>query len=164
MTRRSLVACILLARLAPLGVPVAAQSGASGVEGAVLSAQARWFDAYAGCKTQEMPALLADGMMFIHHMGRAETKTEFLKGHASCGVVQIGSEGTKVRVFGDTAIVTGHLTFRLKNAEGKGSFASPTSSASFSTFQYGEVFVRQNGTWLLAQHQSTATPLPEQAH
>lgn len=156
---RLLIGMVLLAATA---APAMAQSGGQTPQAAdVLAAQRQWFAAYAGCNLPALGKIVADDMMFMHHMGRMENKAEFMKGSASCGLTELGSENTKVRLFGDTAVISGDLKWKGKNAQAKGSFMSPTSSASFSKFLYSEVWVKQAGRWVMASHQSTGVPVSE---
>lgn len=157
MFRRAIIGILTLAATAA----AVAQPAPAANTAAVLAAQTHWFETYAGCKAEEMARLVTEGMMFIHHLGLIDNKATFLKGVAGCGLSRIGSEQTNVRVLGDTAIVNGKLAWAGKNASSKGTFMQPTSSASFSTFLYSQVYVWRNGRWLLASHQSTAVPLAE---
>ena len=156
---RLLIGLVLLAATA---APAMAQSGRQSPPAAdVLATSRQRFAPHAGCKLPELGKIVADDMMFMHHMGRMENKAEFLKSSGSCGLTELGSENTKVRLFGDTAVISGDLKWKGKNAQAKGSFMSPTSSASFSKFLYTEVWIKQAGRWVMASHQSTGVPVSE---
>jgi len=78
--------------------------------------------------------------------GRVMTGTELLArlkdtSHPRDVIESLTTDDVQVRVYGDTAVTTGHWKRVSKNAEGK-----DTSAEGFFT----RVWVKQNGTWLMS--------------
>lgn len=111
----------------------------------VIAADQLWATAYQSCDTNTMDELLAEDLVFIHLTSAIDTKETFMAGAASCGMEMAKAEQTSVRVYGNTAVVVGDLHFKAKGF-GEGAL------------RYSRVFVKQNGSWRLVNHQSTTLP------
>ena len=111
----------------------------------VVAADQLWATAYQSCDTNTMDELLAEDLVFIHLNSAIDTKETFMAGVSSCGMEMAKAEQTSVRVYGSTAVVIGDLHFKAKGF-GEGAL------------RYSRVFVKQNGSWRLVNHQSTALP------
>jgi ketosteroid isomerase-like protein len=120
------------------------------VEDEVLAADNAWSTAFTSCDTELMGRLLSDDLVFIHSMGKVDTKTSFMPDVKNCGLELSRSEEQKVRVYGDTAVVTGNLVFKRRGGRA-------------GTLLYTRVFVKQHGAWRIVSHQSTDAPAPAPA-
>ncbi len=148
MTNRALVG-LALAAVAYAGVPAGAQEG--GAQNAALAAQKKFLEAYKTCNVAEMNTLVTDDMQFIHTGGNTQDKAQFVAGVGSCSLTDLTLDITKVRMYGDTAIISGKFNYATKATKG--------------TLIISEVYVKKDGHWLFASHQSTepAAPRPPAA-
>ncbi len=107
-----------------------------------LAAQKKFFEAYRTCNIPQLNAVITDDMQFIHAGGMTQDRASFVAGVGACVLADLTIDVTKVRVYGDTAIIQGSQVHTLKNGT-KG------------TLLVSEVFVKQGGAWKFASHQST---------
>ena len=136
-TRVLLSAVVALA----LSGPASAQSHAD----AVLAAQNTWMRAFAGCSANDMAAVVTDDMVFMHSAGNADDRPQFLTYVSQCTITGLTGENQKVRVYGDdAAVATGKIVFKTKGGDG--------------TMIVTQVWVKQDGTWRMASHQTTVPP------
>lgn len=103
----------------------------------------RFITAQKTCNTAELNKMVTDDMQFIHVGGMTQDKTAFVQGVGGCALSNLTLDVTKVRVYGDTAILQGTQVHTLKNGTG-------------GTLIVSQVYVKQGGTWKFASHQSTA--------
>jgi ketosteroid isomerase-like protein len=114
---------------------------------AVADAGRRFAAAFETCNVGAINAMVTDDMQFIHSDGRIQGKAEFAGEVAGCALAKLQVEVSKVRMYGDAAILQGVFQFTTKKGQpGK--------------LLISEVFVRRNGNWLFASHQSTPAPRP----
>ena len=132
-----------------LAFVLAASTGmvAAGDADAVVAAHKKLFETQASCNAEAMAPLVADDMQFLHAGGMIENKAAYLKSTAACPLSQLTSEVMNTRIYGDTGIVTGKLTYKTK--------AGPGGDLFFT-----EVFVKRNGAWTFVSHQSTVPSAP----
>jgi ketosteroid isomerase-like protein len=116
-------------------------------EDAVLAAQTKFVDAYRTCNVAEMNKIVTDDMQFIHVGGNTQDKAQFIAGVSACSLADLRIDVSKVRMYGDAAIIQGMFNFKLKQGTG-------------GTLVISEVFVKRNGNWQFASHQSTAPTAP----
>lgn len=95
--------------------------------------------------------LTAEDFTHGSQSGRFRTKTEWLKGKVQweSSYLSFDVSDRKVRVFGDTAIVTGISTPKWQEADG---------TIGTGKFRFLRVWTRLNGTWQVAAFQSTKIP------
>ena len=103
----------------------------------------RFITAQKTCNTAELNKIVADDMQFIHVGGMTQDKAAFVAGVGGCALSNLTLDVTKVRVYGDTAILQGTQVHTLKNG-------------TSGTLIVSQVYVKQGGTWKFASHQSTA--------
>ena len=94
-----------------------------------------------------LESILADDMQYTHSDGRLESKEEYLKslrtGHVK--YMSIALEGSEVRGYGSTAVVTGRALFRVRHTDGERS----------QRLRYTDVYVKRKGRWQLVAWQAT---------
>jgi ketosteroid isomerase-like protein len=131
---------------------VAACSGLSAQDGArdaVVAAGNKFVDAYKACNVNELGRQVTDDMQFMHIGGMLQDKKAFLAGVGTCALTDLQVDVMNVRIYGDAAIITGKQNYKTKTMSG-------------SLF-YTEVWVKRNGGWLFASHQSTVPAAPNPA-
>ena len=130
----------------------------SDVEQAVMDAQHRWEKALKQFDPESMQSLLADDDLQTDFKGVVDDKASWLHGFKSVaanvrsGITrwEISFDGEKVRVYGNTAIVTGRGTF---NGQRKG---TPVNHV----IRFTNVWVKRSSVWQLVSYQ--ATPIEPQ--
>lgn len=117
----------------------------------VVALAQRFITAQKTCNTAELNKIVTDDMQFIHMAGNTQDKTAFVAGVGACALSNLTLDVTKVRLYGDnTAIVQGTQVHTLKNGMS-------------GTLIVSQVYVKQNGAWKFASHQSTAQAAPPAA-
>jgi ketosteroid isomerase-like protein len=110
---------------------------------AALAAQKKFVEAYRTCNVSAMNQIVTDDMQFIHVGGNTQDKAQFVAGVGACGLADLTIDVTKVRMYGETAVLQGNLHYKSKQGPGGMLIVS-------------EVFVKRQGAWQFASHQSTA--------
>ena len=134
-----------------MGATTGAQS-TDAVKNEVIAAQKRFYDAYKNCNHQETEMLIVDDPLYRHAAGTVqEGKAEFLKGMRpadDCNFDVLRVDPRSVRILGDTAIVFGDLTWKVKGSP----VTEPGKNIAMT------VFVKRNGRWLFAANASAEVP------
>ena len=147
--KQILPACLLLAATAPLGH---AKSDKNSVEQTLIQMEQDWSQADIKKDATTLNRILAGDWIGIDFEGTVLNKAQALTGISS----NSGSlESTvlrdiKVRVYGNTAVVTGTDTER-------GEYHGKDSGK----YLWTDVFVRRNGRWQAVSSQSTKLTAPE---
>lgn len=140
MTRAALLAIALT--YTPL-VLLAQTAG----EAEVRAAEEAWRLAYEVCDVPAMSRLLSDDLTLIQHVnGSTLGKDPFVKSVAACSMEKVVNVPDRVRLYRDTAVVQGRSTYSIKKM------------ASTISVIYTRVWVKQDGRWQVANHQSTGLP------
>lgn len=116
--------------------------GAPSVDPALMAAQTKFLEAQKTCNAAGIGGMVTDDMLFLHADGRVEDKAAFTKFVSMCVLEDIRFDVKTARTYGDVAVLTGALPFKIKQG--------PSMS-----FVVSQVYVKRNGTWLFASHQST---------
>lgn len=142
-TVRALVATALL--LASASHPLRAQTPA---EQAVRQVEDRRIQAMIDDDFATLEAILADDLTYGHSSGVVDTKASYLDALRSgkTKYQTFDRVQTAVRVYGDTAIVTGTATLSLRG-----------QAAPF-TLRYTLAYVLRGGQWRMVAWQSTRLP------
>jgi ketosteroid isomerase-like protein len=114
----------------------------------VRSAHHRWFDGLVSGDVTGLSMLLADDMTFHTPGGAAETKANFLE-NIRAGRLRyqsIAPQDQRLRVHGDTAIVTGRVSIRYRWQD------APVLERLYYTAVYGKW---NSSRWKLLAWQST---------
>ena len=133
----------------PAGEKVAASSG---VEQALMQIEQELTDTLIKGDPSASERYLADSFTFTGPDGMVSTKAQNIADMKS-GALKIESskiEDMKVRVYGDTAVVTYATT-------DKGTYKGRDISGQY---RWTDVFVKQNGKWQLVSGQGTPIPKP----
>lgn len=143
--RRAMLA-VLLAILVSGGV------FAQTPEADVRAADAQRFAAMVARDRPALERLLADDLTYTHSTGQVDSKAQFLDSLASGALVyrSIEPEEAAVRVYGETAVVTGRAVMRIENR----------GQTLVLPVRFTSVYVRRDGLWRLAAWQSTRLPEP----
>lgn len=122
-----------------------------GPESEVLQAQAERNKAILAQDIQTLDGLLANELVWVHSSARIQNKAEYLEmiRTGSSRWLKLEPQGSKTRVYGDAAVVTGEL---------RQTTTGPGRSPADRTLHTIEVYVRRNGRWLLTDCQATAVP------
>jgi uncharacterized protein (TIGR02246 family) len=127
--------------------PEAANSGTPSVEQTLMQLERDWSQASLKKDIDALNRIMADDWVNIDFQGRTLTKTQTIASLKS-GLPATQAAGLgemKVRVFGDSAIVTGSDTGK-STSKGK---------EVIEKYLWTDVFVRRNGRWQAVASQST---------
>ncbi|WP_374618804.1 nuclear transport factor 2 family protein [Pandoraea sp.] len=114
---------------------------------AVRERESARFDAMVEGDVEQLDALLADGLHYVHSNGKRETKREFLDALTSGRrrYLDIDIRAQELRQFGNTVVVTGKLKVELETATG----------SLESQMAYTAVHVLEADEWHLISWQAT---------
>jgi len=134
--------------VALLATPARAQSTAAADEQAVRQLEDRRVKALIADDLPALEAILADDLTYGHSNGVLDTKASYVETLRSgkTKYEAFDRQPSVVRVYGDSAIVTGTASVKLR--------AQP---APFS-LRYTLVYVKRGGAWTMAAWQSTRLP------
>lgn len=148
---RSLPALVLAACLSA-SMPLSAQPAAPAATVAkIRSLEESRFAAMLSRDVAALRRILADDLTYTHSSGQLENKAQFLESIASGSFqyLAILPEGAlDVRVYGDSAVVTGKGTFRVKAGGEERSLK----------LRFTDVYVSRDGVWQMVAWQSTRLP------
>ena len=99
---------------------------------------------------QALDAILADDLTYIHTTTREDSKKSLIESlvSGSLSYESIDTEGVRVRIYGDAAVVTGNAAIRV---------SSGGRLLSFSIL-FTDVYARREGRWQMVAWQSTRKP------
>ncbi len=122
------------------------QQTAENVEQTILQMEREWNATTVKKDIAGLRRIIADDFVGAESSGRVVDKTQFINDISGSDDVQSETaEDLKVRVFGDTAIVTGRLLIKGRKKE-----------ADYDLkLLFTDVWVKQNGQWQVANHQAT---------
>lgn len=118
------------------------------VEDQIRQIESEWGTAFERRDLHKLNRLMADEYNFTDPLGQIRTKAETLDALATNEVnfESTNSDNVRVRVCGDTAVVTGRSTFR-------GRYRGFSVSGQY---QYTDVLVRREGSWKAVNSHITA--------
>lgn len=136
---------------------VATSTSVGAVEQELLKLERDWLDAYTKRDVAAMDRIEADDFMITFPDGSVRTKADeiaSLKKPAPEGQPPIFmTADTKVRVYGDTAVLTGKVIQKGTYAEG------PRKGQDFNIqSRYTDVYVKRNGRWQVVASHLTGLP------
>ena len=119
---------------------------------AIRALEERRFAAMMRRDAEALAAILADDLTYTHSSGQLETKAQFLESIRSGAIQYTGilPESLDVRLYGDTAVVTGKGTFKVRMQGEDRSLP----------LRFTDVYVRRDGGWQMVAWQSTRLPEP----
>jgi ketosteroid isomerase-like protein len=153
MTRRTLLLALTLsATLAGASALHAQSSADQKTAEAVKALDQKRFDAMTKNDLDTLGTLLADDLTYHHSSGSADTKAAYIEtlrtGKTRYHTIEPSE--VKVRVYGNTAIVTGLA---------KLSFTS-NGQVTNTQLRYTDVWVQKGKAWQMVSWQSTRLPQP----
>jgi ketosteroid isomerase-like protein len=108
-----------------------------------------WDEASSRRDTEALNRILADDFLFTNASGAVITKTQYLmatiKAPDMTLATSVGSEDVKVRVYGETAVVTSRGAQR----------GQPLNRDPAVRYRYTDVWVKQQGRWNAVASQAT---------
>lgn len=119
--------------------------------GEVLVLEERRFAAMVNRDIPTLRELLADDLTYTHSSGQLETKEQLLESIASGSFqyLAIQPQGSfRVRMYGDTAVITGQGTFRVRAGGEERSLR----------LRYTDIYAFQDGRWQMVAWHSTRLP------
>ena len=133
--------------------PAAANSSAAGsAEADLLKTEREWLDAYVKSDFAILERIKADDYSITYSTGEVMSKAQEIAKlksmPAPAGAFKLNTEDTKVRVYGDTAVLTGVL---IQSWTDNGKQVS-------TRLRYTDVWVRRNGRWQVTAAQLTNIP------
>jgi ketosteroid isomerase-like protein len=130
--------------------PAAAQA-ASQVEQEVTKVERTYLDATIKKDRATLARIYGDDYMYTHSNGAVMNKAQDIADAVSSDAkwTSYSLEDTKVRVFGDVAVLTAKLTL---NGTSKGYVPGPRREI--------DIFVKRNGAWQLVGGQTALIPAP----
>jgi ketosteroid isomerase-like protein len=128
----------------------ASTARAGDVEQAVLAAHDKRIAATVAGDVAAVGAMMTDDLTYTHSSGVEESKAEFLSGLKSGKYLyrEITPRGRKVRLHGDTAIVSGPAHVVIE----------PGGKRTELELYFTELYVKEGGQWQMALWQSTRLP------
>ena len=113
---------------------------------AIVAANHRWGTAYATCDVKGWDELFTADSTYTHTSGKVDGKAATLDRMKDCHIDWVKTDPPNVRLYGTTAIVTGSLTIKPKGMD------------RVVATVYTRTYLKQNGAWRIAAHQSTVAP------
>lgn len=116
----------------------------------IVATDKAWAAAIMGKDFAALEKLLADELVYTHSTGIVDTKKAYIESQKS-GVqkyLSVEHKDPEVRLYGNTAVLTSGLKMHTETR-------GMDQTASFRVIH---VWVKQNGRWQLAAHQTTRLP------
>jgi ketosteroid isomerase-like protein len=119
----------------------------------ILQVEEQVFAAVKNQDAETLRRILTDDFVYRSPGNDEVAKGDFLKLSASFPfkIVSIWGEEMRINVYGDTAVLTGLQLAETQNDEGK---------EEISAVMFTDVFVKQNGKWMLALAHAVDLPQP----
>jgi ketosteroid isomerase-like protein len=152
--RRQVLAVLPALLLAP-ALAGAEANAAAAAEKAVIAAHDARLAATIRGDVAALAAMMTDDLTYTHSSAVTETKAELLEGLKSGKYVyrEITPKGRRVRVHGDSAIVSGPAHIVIE----------PGGQRTEIDLYFTEIYVKEGGRWKMALWQSTKLPAPAPA-
>jgi ketosteroid isomerase-like protein len=128
---------------------------ATSAEQELLNLEREWLEAYIKRDVVAMERILADDFLIVYPDGNMLTRADEIaalrKPAPAGGTPALAAEESKVRVYGDAAVITGILAQKGTHADG------PSKGTAFeSRDRYTDVYVKRAGRWQVVSSQLTA--------
>jgi ketosteroid isomerase-like protein len=123
----------------------------------IRKTERQWHNSYLSRDAAVMDRIEADEFRIVYPDGRIVTKKQELESLKNASTPQadltMETEDETVRVYGDTAVVTGNLIQKGRYKAG------PRNGQSFRIVnRYTDVYVKRDGQWQVVASQLTAVP------
>ena len=142
----------LLAATAVLLAASMTAFGATNDEQTILDLEKQLSAASAANDVAALESMVADDYIGIEAIGQVETKAQWLGGIKSKALIvdaEVPSQ-LKARIYGDVAIVTGHLSIQDRR----------NGKAGHHEVMFTDAWVKRNGRWQCVQYQGTLMAAP----
>ncbi|MFN7947643.1 MAG: nuclear transport factor 2 family protein [Blastocatellia bacterium] len=125
----------------------AAATAQTADEKQVLKLEQQWVEALTKADTAALERIYHNDLTYTHSSGVVDTKASYLAGLKSGNTkyLALDRDEVKVRIYGNTAIVTCKAAIKLLNKEQPVNF----------TARVLHVYIRQGGRWQMVAHQTT---------
>ena len=112
----------------------------------IIALEDRRIEAMTKGDVQTLEEILADDLIYTHSTARIDTKSSFIEAISSgrSNYRSVEREDVKVRQFGDSAVVTGHVKFHVGDNKFEARFI--------------DVYAKRNDIWQMVAWQSTRLP------
>ncbi|MCH7746154.1 MAG: nuclear transport factor 2 family protein [Chloroflexi bacterium] len=120
------------------------------VEEQIIQLENQRFQAMTSADTDALKLILADELTYTHTSAAQDTKQSLIEALQS-GTLKyesIDTDDVNVRVYGDTAVVTGSAKLRVVSRGQNNSFA----------LRFTDVYAKQDDRWQMVAWQSTRIP------
>ena len=116
-------------------------------EGEIRELEQQRFEAMQHVDVAALNRILSDDLIYTHASGLAQTKAELIGviGSGDFKYESISAEGSRVRIYGQTAVVTGRATMKIKSGQGEQTLK----------LCYLDVYAKQDGRWRMVAWQSS---------
>lgn len=116
-------------------------------EGEIRNLEQQRFRAMEHVDVAALNRILSDDLIYTHASGLQQTKTELIGvlGSGDFKYESISADGTRIRIYDQTAVVTGRATMKIKSGLGEQIFK----------LCYLDVYVKQDGRWQMVAWQSS---------
>jgi uncharacterized protein YciI len=123
-----------------------------GAEQEIRELEARRFKAMTDQDTAALDRLLSDDLTYTHSSARVDSKAQFISSIRSGELkyLSIVPDDLKVRVYGNTAVVTGRAAIKVENHD------RPTTME----LRFTDTYVLQGGGWQMVAWESTRIANP----
>jgi ketosteroid isomerase-like protein len=127
--------------------PTQSASRKASMEKTILDLEQQWQEALLASNVEALDRIYADTLVYTHSNASVDTKATYLDSIRSgrARYLSLVRDEIRVQLYGETAIVTCHW-----KVESIGNGKRNQTNA-----RYIHVYVRQQGTWRMAAHQST---------
>ena len=141
---------VLIVAILATALAAAAEPASEGRTAQVLATQAARFQAMLDADVAALNDVLADDLVYAHTTGTIDSKSSMIE-NISSGAINyelIEPTYSKIRLYGDVAVVTGSSRMRVSAGE----------QLYELSIRFIEVYVFDNENWRLVSWQSTRVP------
>ncbi len=121
-------------------------------EKAVVAVEKARFDAQVAKNAEALNQLLAEDLVYIHSNGNVDTKQSYIQsikeGNSTYNSIDVQEQ--KVRMYGNTAIITGVCYVKRPLVDGKNNDLK---------LRYTDAYVKKGGRWQMVTWQSFRMPV-----
>ena len=116
-------------------------------EGEIRDLEQQRFRAMEHVDVVALNRILSDDLIYTHASGLRQTKAELIGvlGSGDFKYESITTDGIRIRIYDQTAVVTGRATMKIKSGQGEQLFK----------LCYLDVYVKQDGRWQMVAWQSS---------
>ena len=138
---------LLLVVSLPCLLLVARAQTSRDAEAEIRDLEQQRFQAMEHVDVAALNRILSDDLVYTHSSGLEQTKGELIGvlGSGDFKYESISAGNTRIRIYDDTAVVTGRATMKIKSGQGEQTLK----------LCYLDVYVKQEGRWQMVAWQSS---------